>query len=89
VAGFVGDEIPTVDPSDLDVEWYEMPTMRDLPTMRTLSQLAGEDVKALCFAEEMRKMMKKNSKGIRHPDPNLPFCISFVGFARFCWDGAD
>jgi len=44
-----------------------------------LSQLAGEDAKALCFAEEMKKLMKKNSKGVLHPRPQSPV-LHF-----FCW----
>ena len=39
--GFVGNEIPTVDPLDSAGERCEMPTMMDLSTMRALSQLAG------------------------------------------------
>ena len=74
MAGFVCDEIPTVDPLDSNVEWCEMPTMRDLPTMRTLSQLAGEDAKALYFVEE-----KKKSKSVRYPRPQFP------GLHFFCW----
>ena len=79
-AGFIGDEIPTVDPLDSDGEWCEMPRMRELPTLRTLSRIAGEDAAALGLAEDKKKKKKrkKKSKGVHLP-------ISLVFFVLSNW----
>jgi len=73
-AGFVGDEIPTVDPLDSDGEWGPVPTLADLPTKFALNQLtgdvAGEDVDCgLGIVEERKKKKKrkKKSKGVWPP----------------------
>jgi hypothetical protein len=86
-AGFVGDEIPTVDPLDSDGEWCEMPRAGGMPTLRALSQLAGDEAAALGFEEEKKKKKKrkKKSKGVCSPKPpRTRFVLDFCGIF---WDG--
>ena len=67
-AGFVGDEIPTVDPLDSDGEWQPIPTLADfLPTKNAVSQAVdGEEGQEMGIMEEKkkRKKKKKKSKGV-------------------------
>ena len=72
-AGFVGDEIPMVDPLDSDGEWCKVPKMGDLPTLRALSQIAGEDAEASGLSEDKKKKKRRNkkSKGVRSPTSRL------------------
>ena len=88
VAGFVGDGIPTVDPLDSDVEWCEMPTMRDLPTMRTLSQFAGKDAKSTLFCRGTEEYDEEELKGYTSPRPQSPIfhfflwlCVLLLGWS--------
>ena len=68
-AGFIGDEIPTVDPLDSDGEWTSIPTLADLlPTKAALSSARSgeESVQEIGVAEKKRKRKKKKkSKGVR------------------------
>ena len=67
-AGFVGDEIPTVDPLDSDGEWKPIPTLGDLlPTKNEVSKTVdGEEGQEMGVVEEKkkRKKKKKKSKGV-------------------------
>jgi hypothetical protein len=67
-AGFVGDEIPTVDPLDSDGEWQPIPTVGDrLPTKNAMSNTVnGEEGQEVGIVEEKkrRKKKKKKSKGV-------------------------
>lgn len=67
-AGFVGDEIPTVDPLDSDGEWQPIPTVGDLlPTKNAMSNTVnGEEGQKMGIVEEKRrrKKKKKKSKGV-------------------------
>ena len=68
-AGFVGDEIPRVDPLDSDGEWQPTPTLADLlPTKAATSQpVTGEEGQIMGIMEEKkkRKRRKKKSKGVQ------------------------
>jgi hypothetical protein len=83
----VGDEIPTVDPLDSDGEWCEMPRVGEMPTLRALSQLAGDEAAALGFEEEKKKKKKrkKKSKGVCSPNPYGSHLL--LDFCGIFWDG--
>jgi hypothetical protein len=73
-AGFVGDEIPTIDPLDSDGEWGPIPTYADLTAKFSLSQSGnageGEDGSNQFEAVEdkkKKKKKKKKSKGVFTP----------------------
>lgn len=67
-AGFVGNEIPTVDPLDSDGEWQPIPTLADLlPTKNAMNRIIdGEEGQEMGIMEEKkkRKRKKKKSKGV-------------------------
>ena len=61
-AGFVGNEIPQVDPLDSDGEWAELAEIRK----KLATGQQGDDPNNLGFMEEKRKKKrkKKKSKGV-------------------------
>jgi hypothetical protein len=70
-AGFVGDEIPTIDPLDSDGEWGPIPTYADLVTKFALRQSGnageGEDGSnqfEVAEDKKKKKKRKKKSKGV-------------------------
>jgi hypothetical protein len=73
-AGFVGDEIPTIDPLDSDGEWGPIPTYADLAAKFSLGQSGntgeGEDGDhqfEIVEEKKKKKKKKKRSKGVFSP----------------------
>ena len=69
-AGFVGDEIPHVDPLDSNCEWEPIPTVSDLPTRFVLIQGApinNEGQQTGSTEERKKKKRKKKSKAVISP----------------------
>jgi hypothetical protein len=73
-AGFVGDEIPTIDPLDSDGEWGPIPTYADLAAKFSLGQSGsaaeGEDGDhqfEVVEEKKKKKKKKKRSKGVFSP----------------------
>ena len=64
-AGFVGDEIPSVDPLDSDGEWALSPTLADLlPTKAAWKQRQEGQEMNVAEEKKKRKKKKKKSKGV-------------------------
>jgi hypothetical protein len=70
-AGFIGDEIPRVDPLDSDGEWSELADFRKKFSMAG----NGDDPSNLSVMEDKKKKKKrkKKSKGVW-----LPLCDLFI-----------
>ena len=63
-AGFVGNEIPTVDPLDSDGEWQPIPTLANLlPTKNAMNQIVdGDEGQEMGIMEEKKKRKRKKKK---------------------------
>ena len=77
-AGFVGDEIPRVDPLDSDGEWFEMPGTEGMRTLQAFRRFTEQDATVSGFGEDKKtKQRKKKSKGVRSQPP-LHIYVSFL-----------